>query len=80
MVGTSINVNHCESYQLTDILRCGRGCWTMDLVSKSVTAAEKCPTLYDKEACILHGPGYSKKVFWFDLIPKWRAANNASLY
>ena len=52
----------------------------MDLVTKSVTAAEKCPTLYDKEACILHGPGYSKKVFWFDMLPKWQAANNESLY
>ena len=57
-----------------------RGCWTMDLKSKAVTAAEKCPDLYDTEACILHGPGYSKKVFWFEFLPKWRAANTTTLY
>ena len=61
------------------VCRCS-GCWTMDLKSKSVTAAEKCRDLYDTEACILHGPGYSKKVFWFELLPKWRAANSTALY
>ena len=52
----------------------------MDLSTKSVTAAERCPELYDKEACILHGPGYSKKEFWFVMLPKWQAANSTSLY
>ena len=52
----------------------------MDLKTKAVTAAERCPDLYDAEACILHGPGFSKKVFWFELVPKWRAANDTLLY
>ena len=52
----------------------------MDLGTKSVTAGRRCPDLYKREACILHGPGYSKKVFWFDLVPKWRAANSTELY
>ena len=76
------NANLCLS-SITDIIRCmriSRGCWTMDLKTKAVTAAERCPDLYDAEACILHGPGFSKKVFWFELVPKWRAANDTLLY
>ncbi len=70
--------SRCSPLMLA-ILMC-RGCWTMDVRSKAVTAAEKCPDLYDTEACILHGPGYSKKVFWFEFLPKWRAANSTVLY
>jgi hypothetical protein len=57
-----------------------RGCWSMDLGTKSVTAAELCPDLYEAEACILHGPGYSKKAFWFEFVPKWKAANETLLW
>lgn len=57
-----------------------KGCWTMDLKTKAVTAATKCPKLYDDEACILHGPGLSKKTFWFEMLPRWRAANDTDLY
>jgi hypothetical protein len=57
-----------------------RGCWTMDLKTKGVSAAKHCPDLYDSDACILHGPGFNKKVFWFEFVPQWRAANASELY
>jgi hypothetical protein len=57
-----------------------RNCWSMDLTTKGVSAAGHCPDLYDKEACILHGPGFNKKVFWFEFVPRWRAANATELY
>lgn len=52
----------------------------MDLKTKTVTAADLCPDLYDDEACVLHGPGFSKKIFWFEMLPRWRAANLTLLY
>mmetsp|Transcript_18874 Transcript_18874/g.57041 ORF Transcript_18874/g.57041 Transcript_18874/m.57041 type:complete len:204 (+) Transcript_18874:1174-1785(+) len=57
-----------------------KGCWSMDLKTRAITAAELCPDLYDDEACILHGPGFSKKIFWFELLPRWHAANQTLLY
>lgn len=52
----------------------------MDLKTKGVSAAGHCPDLYDSEACILHGPGFNKKTFWFEFMPRWRAANATELY
>lgn len=57
-----------------------KGCWSMDLKTKAVSAAQQCPDLYDSEACILHGPGFNKKTFWFEFMPRWRAANATLLY